>query len=227
MSSTAAIAGQFAGRHRAAARTTITPSRVTTTRPAAEVPVVRRSLPRRLLGLGGNLLMLLCLAVFLLVAVGPHVLGYRTATMLTGSMEPGIMPGDVVVTAPKPASELAVGDVISYQIPVEDHRVETHRVVEVKTQKDGAIVFRTQGDANENDDPWTATIQGDTVWEMKAVVPKLGSVIRVLRAPAIQHGIFWIAFGGLLLLGLSTIWGKKAEISESDLDDPAPEGPHE
>ena len=50
----------------------------------------------------GNLLLLLCLAVFLLVAVGPHVFGYRTATMLTGSMEPGIMPGDVVVTTPSP-----------------------------------------------------------------------------------------------------------------------------
>jgi signal peptidase I len=223
MSSTAAIAG----RHRAVARTTITPARTKAKRLATPAPAVRRSLPRRLIGWAGTLLMLLCLAVFVLLAVGPHVLGYRTSTMLTGSMEPGIMPGDVVVTAPKPATELAVGDVISYQIPVEDHRVETHRVVEVKTQKDGSIVFRTKGDANEGADPWTATIQGDTVWEMKAVVPKLGSVIRVLRAPAVQHGIFWIAFGGLLLLGLSTIWGKKPEISENDIDEPALEGPHE
>lgn len=223
MSSTAAVAG----RHRALARTTITPSRTTPRRLAATEPVVRRSLPRRLAGLGANLLMLVCLAVFVLLAVGPHVFGYRTSTMLTGSMEPGIMPGDVVVTVEKPATELAVGDVISYHIPIEDHRVETHRVVEVKTKNDGSIVFRTQGDANENDDPWTATIQGDTVWEMKAVVPKLGTVIRVLRAPAIQHGIFWIAFGGLLLLGLSTIWGKKPEVSENDTDEPALEGPHE
>ncbi|GAW50871.1 MULTISPECIES: signal peptidase I [unclassified Nocardioides] len=224
MSSSTAV---IAGRHRAAVRPTITPSGVTAKRVAAEAPVVRRSMVRRVIRLGGNLLTLVCLAVFLLVAVGPHLFGYRTATMLTGSMEPGIMPGDVVVTAQKPASELAVGDVISYQIPVEDHRVETHRVVEVKTQNDGSIVFRTQGDANENDDPWTATIQGDTVWEVKTVVPKLGSVIRVLRAPAVQHGIFWIAFGGLLLLGLSTIWGSKPEVDEDDIDEPALEGPHE
>jgi signal peptidase len=223
MSSTAAIAG----RHRAVARTTITPARVTPQRLATQTPAVRRSLPRRLLGLGGNLLLLLCVAVFLLIAVGPHVLGYRTSTMLTGSMAPGIKPGDVVVTVQKPASELAVGDVISYQIPVEDHRVETHRVVEVKTNANGSIVFRTKGDANDNADPWTATIEGDTVWEMQAVVPKLGSVIRILRAPAVQHGIFWIAFGALLLLGLSTIWGKKPEISEKDIDELDPEGRHE
>jgi signal peptidase len=138
--------------------------------------------------------------------------------MLTGSMEPGIMPGDVVVTAQKPTSDIAVGDVITYQIPVEDHRVETHRVVEVIQNKDGSTAIRTKGDNNDNADPWTATIHDDTVWEMKAVVPKLGSAIRVLRAPAVQHGIFWVAFGGLLLLGLSTIWGKNPE-NDSDEQD--------
>ena len=97
----------------------------------------RRSLPRRMLNWVGNLLLLLCLAVFLLVAVGPHVFGYRTATMLTGSMEPGIMPGDVVVTTPEPASDVKVGDVISYHIPIEDRRVETHRVVKVIHRDNG------------------------------------------------------------------------------------------
>ncbi|MEP9364602.1 signal peptidase I [Nocardioides sp. CN2-186] len=174
--------------------------------------VVRRSLGRRLLRVSGkvlgNLLMLVCLAVFLLIAVGPHVFGYRTATMLTGSMDPGITPGDVVVTMPKPASEVKVGDVVSYQIPVEDHRVETHRVVKVIHRADGAIAIQTKGDANEARDPWTATIEGDTVWQMKAVVPQLGNVIHLLRSPAIQHGGFWVALAGLILLGLSSIWRK-------------------
>ena len=88
-----------------------------------------------MLGWTGRVLVSLLLVgsalVFLVLAVGPHVLGYRTATMLTGSMAPGIVPGDVVVTVPRPASEVAVGDVISYRIPIEDHRVETHRVIEV------------------------------------------------------------------------------------------------
>jgi signal peptidase I len=174
-------------------------------------PVVRRSPGRRLLAAVTNGLLLLCVLVFLAIAVGPHLFGYRTATMLTGSMEPGIMPGDVVVTVPVPADEVEVGDVISYHIPVEDHRVETHRITEVVHHRDGTIAIRTKGDNNDNVDPWTATLQGDTVWEMKAVVPKLGAAIRLLRAPAVQHGIFWVALGRLLLLGLSTIWGKDPE----------------
>jgi len=175
---------------------------------APVAPVVRRAHTRRVVAVLTDLVLVLCLLVFVLLAVGPHVLGYRTTTMLTGSMEPGISPGDVVVTAAKPVSEVEVGDVITYQIPVEDRRVETHRVIEVLHQRDGAVAVRTQGDANADPDPWTATLQGDEVWEMKTVVPKLGSVIRVFRSPAVQHGIFWVAFGGMLLLGLSTIWSR-------------------
>ena len=95
--------------------------------------------------------------------------------MLTGSMSPGINPGDVVVTSPKPAAEVEVGDVISYHIPVEDHRVETHRVIKVTHEENGTIAVETKGDNNNNVDPWTAIIEGDTVWEVQAVVPKVGS----------------------------------------------------
>ena len=176
--------------------------------PVAPVATPRRTRARRAVAGVTDLVLVGCLLVFALLAVGPHVLDYRTSTMLTGSMEPGISPGDVVVTAAKPVSQVEVGDVITYQIPVEDRRVETHRVIEVLHQRDGSVAVRTQGDANADPDPWTATLQGDEVWELKAVVPKLGSVIRVFRDPALQHGIFWIAFGGMLLLGLSTIWSK-------------------
>jgi signal peptidase I len=176
------------------------------------------------LGLLGSGLLVLCVVVFLLVALGPHLFGYRTATMLTGSMAPGIKPGDVILSVQKPASEVAVGDVISYHIPVEDHRVETHRVVEVIHHDDGSIAIRTKGDANQGADPWTATLEGDTVWETKAVIPGLGSVIRTLRTPAVQHGVFWVAFGGLLVLGLSLIWGRGDDEDDPDApndeDDP-------
>jgi signal peptidase len=188
----------------------------TATDTAAPTP---RSMTRRLLGLAANAALALCVLAFFLIALGPHLFGYRTATMLTGSMEPGIMPGDVVVTVPKPAADVKVGDVISYRIPVEDHRVETHRITKVVHHKDGTIDIQTKGDNNPGVDPWTATLAGDTVWQMTAVVPKLGTAIRMLRSPAVQHGVFWIAFGGLLLLGMSIIWGSSEE------DEDSPEGP--
>ena len=177
--------------------------------PSAPEPGQGRRWIGRLVNVVLSLLLAVCLLAFLFLAVGPHLLGYRTSTMLTGSMAPGIEPGDVVVTVPKPATDLQVGDVITYQIPVEDHRVETHRVTEVK-HRGGEVFFRTQGDANVNVDPWTAQVQGDTVWEMRAVVPEIGTAIRALRAPLVQHLVQWVALGGLILLGLVSIWGKES-----------------
>lgn len=178
----------------------------------------RTSVARRLVGILTSLLLVasvvLSLAGFLFLAVGPHVLGYRTATMLTGSMSPGIEPGDVVVSVPKPTADVQVGDVITYSIPVEDHRVETHRITEV-TRKHGAVTIRTKGDANNGGDPWQATLKGDTVWELKAVVPELGHAIIALRSPWVQHGALWVALAGFIGIGLVRIWGGPDE----DADD--------
>ena len=197
------------GRHRAVTTSSIGPVRAASAggRKAPAVGTGRGPL-RRVGSALLSLLLTLCLLVFVLLALGPHVLGYRTSTMLTGSMEPGIMPGDVVVTAPRPAADVQVGDVISYQIPIEDHRVETHRVTEVIHEKDGTIAIRTKGDANDNVDPWVAVLEEDTVWEMQAVVPKLGTVIQAMRTPLVANGLKWVALAGLILLGLTQIWAR-------------------
>lgn len=171
------------------------------------VPAVSGSPRRRMVGVAANLVLLLGAVFFVGLGVGPHVFDYRTVTMLTGSMSPEINPGDVVVTVPKPAGELQVGDIITYQIPIEDHRVETHRVTEVNRTGGGVVEFRTKGDANDGVDPWTAVVRDvDTVWETRQVVPHLGTAIRSLRSPLIQRGLFWFAFAGVLALGLSLIW---------------------
>ena len=220
------------GRHRAptslsraASALAFHPGEVETETAVDVTPVVRtrRRWGRHLPGLVLNGFLLLGLLAFLLLAVGPHVFGYRTATMLTGSMEPGISPGDVVVTVEKPATDLVVGDVISYQIPIEDHRVETHRVTEVNTLRNGEITMRTKGDNNAGVDPWTATLQDDTVWEVRAVVPKVGKAIQVLRAPVFQDVFRWLAIGALILLGLNLIWGSRSDEDEEEADAPKDE----
>jgi signal peptidase len=139
-------------------------------------------------------------------AVGQNVFAYRTVTMLTGSMSPTINPGDVVISVPEPAAQVAVGDVLTYAIPVGDRRVETHRVTEVGHDAAGRTTIVTKGDANAAADPWTATVEGDTVWETKAVVSWAGTVIRALREPTVHGVLLWGAVGALALLGIWQIW---------------------
>jgi signal peptidase len=148
----------------------------------------------------------LAVLAFLVLAVGPHVLGYRTMTMLTGSMAPEINPGDVTVVTPIAVSEITEGMVITYHRPIDDHSVVTHRVVSVQTAPDGTVSVQTKGDANEAVDPWTATLDGDTAYEVQAVIPELGNLIEALRTPVVNQVLLYGA--PTLLVGwlLLTIW---------------------
>lgn len=147
----------------------------------------------------------LAVAVFLLLAVGPHALGYRTMTMLTGSMAPMIEPGDVTVVTPIAVQDVTEGMVITYHQPIGDRSLVTHRVVEVQRDAAGSVTVRTKGDANEAIDPWTATLQGDTAYQVRAVVPELGHLIQALRAPVVTQVLLYGApalLAGWLLLGI-------------------------
>ena len=157
----------------------------------------------------------LAVAVFALLAVGPHVLGYRTMTMLTGSMAPMIEPGDVTVVTPVAVEDVTEGMVITYHQPIGDRSLVTHRVVEVDRSTDGRVSVRTQGDANEAIDPWTATLEGDTAYEVRAVIPELGHLIQALRAPVVTQVLLYGA--PTLLVGwlLLTIW-RPARTEEED-----------
>ena len=153
-----------------------------------------------------RLVLVLAIAVFAVLAVGPHLLGDRTMTMLTGSMAPAIDPGDVTVVTPLPVPDVTPGMIISYHIPVDDHRLVSHRVLTVTDNPDGTVTVQTAGDANDAPDPWQAVLQGDTAWQVRAVIPELGNLIETLRTPLLSHALLYGAptlLAGWLLL---TIW---------------------
>lgn len=167
-------------------------------RAARTVGRVARWLVRGVMGLA--------VLAFLVLAVGPHLLGYRTMTMLTASMAPEIDPGDVVVVTPIAISEVTEGMVITYHKPIGDRSLVTHRVVSVETGSDGSIQVRTRGDANGAIDPWTASLQGDTAYQMRAVLPGVGHLIQALRTPVASHTLLYGAPALLASWLLLTIW---------------------
>jgi signal peptidase len=159
-------------------------------------------------------LVVTAVVAFGFLAVGPHVFGYRTMTMLTGSMAPEIEPGDITVVTPLAVEDVAAGMVIAYHIPIDDHRVVTHRVVSVEHGDDGSITVQTKGDANEAADPWAATLEGDTAYQVRAVIPEIGSVIQALRTPvvaqALTYGATALVAGWLIL----AIWRPEKQEEE-------------
>lgn len=146
--------------------------------------------PRRALAVGGTVILVAMLVPFVLFAV-PQVVGADHGfVILSGSMEPAISPGDVVIVDASAA--VAVGDVITFRdgsIPT------THRVVAVQ---DGAFV--TQGDANE--DPDAALVAPESV---------LGQV--VLTIPLLGHVILWanspLGYVSLVVVPLGLLVGSE------------------
>lgn len=78
----------------------------------------------------------------------PDFMGYKPFIVLSGSMEPGIMTGDMVFVKETNTANLQKGDVIAYKSGTS---VITHRILEVKTEN-GETSYITQGDANDSPD---------------------------------------------------------------------------
>ena len=128
-----------------------------------------------------------------LVAVAAYAFQVHLVVFRTGSMSPAIETGALAVSRTVPASDLAVGDVVTVHSAT-GQRI-THRIQQVTQVDDGArLVLR--GDANSVDDaqPYDVT-EADRVI---ASVPQAGYVVAWLSGPI---GIF----GGGLLVGLTLL----------------------
>lgn len=93
----------------------------------------------------------------------PDFAGYKPFIVLSGSMEPAIMAGDLIVTKNVDPENVAVGDVISFR--VENDIMVSHRVTEIQTA--GGLSFLTKGDANVGMDAVSVqpeTIEGLYIW---------------------------------------------------------------
>lgn len=77
-------------------------------------------------------------------AAVPAVVGWQPTTVVTASMAPRLVPGDVVVSRPVPTPEVVPGRVLLADDPDQAGHLRLHRYVE--TGADGTIV--TKGDAN-------------------------------------------------------------------------------
>jgi HPt (histidine-containing phosphotransfer) domain-containing protein len=121
--------------------------------------------------------------------------------------------------------DLKVGDIITYHIPVEDHRVETHRIIDLAVNSQGTATVRTKGDANNGADPWTATLPGGQADREVFTVPYLGNAIRVLRDPLVLKILMYGAPTVLVIMLLSSIWRKKPEGDHAAVDNNAGEHP--
>lgn len=126
----------------------------------------------------------------------PVFLGFATAAVLSGSMEPAINTGDYIVTLEKDGYE--VGDIVMYE---NGGSYTTHRIVE-ETEEG----FRTMGDNNGGSvDPWIVH-EEDIVGEVVLVLRGFGSVAAFFQTPL---GMFIIVIAAALIWVLCDILSRR------------------
>ena len=120
-----------------------------------------------------DIVMALVIGLFLLLIVVPRFFPLNVATILTGSMEPNLPQGALVLALPVNPTAVEVGDIIVFKSGKESSTVVSHRVIEVSNN--GGLFFTTKGDANENPDPApvpAGNVKGKVVFH----VPYLGGI---------------------------------------------------
>lgn len=124
----------------------------------------------------------------------------KPLVVVSGSMEPQIMTGDLLLATPVPVDEVEVGDVASLPNPVTGTLV-THRVIDVAQQPDGTWHVHMQGDANDSPDAGAYVVGDGTVLVPQWQVSGVGRWLGALTAPGTAVPLL-VALAALLALSL-------------------------
>jgi signal peptidase len=132
------------------------------------------------------------------LVVLPAVTGSVALEVLTGSMNPAVPAGSVVLVRPVDPATLRVGDVATYQTQPGRAEYITHRIVGIDSTTGG---FTFQGDANRGPDKDVvpaAAVRG-RVWFH---APYLGTVRHVLQDRGSVAGLGIVLLSGYALVQL-------------------------
>ena len=113
----------------------------------------------------------------------PKIGGYCPLIVLTGSMDPEIKSGDLIICKQIDSKEVKADDVIAFFDPESSsNSVLTHRVVEL-VDEDGTLSYRTKGDANNTED--RSLVPADSlVGIYRFRIPGAGNVAMFMQTPA-------------------------------------------
>lgn len=138
----------------------------------------------------------------LVLAVGlPNAFHAKSLTVMSGSMEPTIGTGDVVVARQTAPMDVRVGDIVTFRDPLNHDRLITHRVREMHVKGDD-VVFTTRGDANTGEEHWAVPTTG-TIGRVAYHVPRLGYFMVWFHS---RYGLLLLIVLPSLLLGASELW---------------------
>lgn len=145
--------------------------------------------------------LIICLSLFVVtlrfLGESPSIFGYSFYYVLTESMEPEIMAGEMILSKSTDAENLQVGDIVTYigETGELTGKVITHKIVEIK---DGR--FTVQGVANDIPDPPIRSSQ--ILSKYVATIPFAGKIFSVINS---KYGFIFLIVTPLVVLIVNEI----------------------
>jgi len=143
-------------------------------------------------------LLLAAVAVLLILPTLPFCRNIKTYAVLSGSMEPAVYRGSVVLTAAR--DDYSIGEIITFTAPGKDQTPVTHRIKDIKIVDDYPY-YITQGDANNTPDLQEVP-RKRVIGKVLFSVPLLGYAVMAAKTP--------IGFATIIILPAAAIIGDEA-----------------
>ncbi|WAA10004.1 signal peptidase I SipW [Fervidibacillus albus] len=141
----------------------------------------------------------------------PNFFGYQLKTVLSGSMEPGIKTGSIIVVKPvEQADQFKENDIITFIN--ENNLLITHRIIEVINNGD-QVLYRTKGDNNDEED-LNPILSENVVAEYTGItIPYVGYIAEFAQS---KNGILYLVIlpGVLLIIYSIFIFWKTLSVIE-------------
>ena len=119
------------------------------------------------------------IAILLIVSVLPITGNFKVMTVLSGSMEPAIKTGSVVIV--KPTDNYKIGEIITFGEISKTKSPITHRIYDMKVIE-GRISYITKGDANNAPDQREVS-EREVVGKVLFSIPYLGYAVDFAQKP--------------------------------------------
>jgi len=120
----------------------------------------------------------LVLALVIVVAMVPGILGYRPLSIRGTSMEPALHDGDALLTKHVNAAEVKVGDIVALEHYSGKWMV--HRVVRIEPLPQGGFLFQTKGDANQSPE-WRKVDAEEKIAVTLVRLPSFGLLLEFIK----------------------------------------------
>lgn len=122
---------------------------------------------------------LIIVALLLIVSIFPITGNYRFYVVQSGSMEPVIKTGSVIMV--KPMDDYEVGEVISFEKSKSNNSPITHRIYDIEVIE-GKIYYITKGDSNNAPDR-DRVAKSEVIGKTLIDIPYTGYIVNFARKP--------------------------------------------